>query len=168
MPPKTRGWCHTLITAFIAELIPIEIAYSHYLFAFTPSCTQFCEDDQFGAKSLSSEAGFLPEYRKHCACTSSNLSTCIIGAVETMLHNRELGKCLGLLRDALKIQGPVLHAMLPMAMFDIICPPCISAITTAAHICQAKSDGVMQLRVRVDHRLGCACCDSTESGVARL
>jgi hypothetical protein len=155
---------------YFAEIIPIGDAYSHYFFAFTPDCTRNCKDDQFGFKNLCSEPVFLPKYGNGitCNCASSNLTKSIVATVDNMLSDREMGKLLELDPNAVNLQSAVMRAMFPLARIVILCPPCISAITTAAHICRARSDGVRALHVRIDHRLDCACCEGAAHGLARM
>ncbi|ROV90498.1 hypothetical protein VMCG_09797 [Cytospora schulzeri] len=152
------------------EIIPIEESYSHYFFAFTPNCTRDCKNDQFGFKSLCSEPVFFPQHGNgvSCNCSSSNLTKSIVRTVENMLSDREMGKLLDSDPNSSNLRDAVVRTMLPLARFVILCPPCISAITTAAHICQAKSDGVKALHVRIDHRLECVCCENMAHGLERM
>lgn len=155
---------------YFAEMIPVGDAYSHYFFAFAPDCTRNCKDDQFGFKSLSSEPVFLPKYGNGvtCNCASSKLTKSIVATVDNMLGDREMGKLLELDPNAVNLQSAVMRAMFSLSRIVILCPPCISATTTAAHICRARWDGVRALHVRIDHRLDCACCEGAVHGLARV
>lgn len=52
--------------------------------------------------------------------------------------------------EAPDIQAAVMQANMPLARFIIYCPPCISAITTAVHLCQENEDVLTEWSVRIE------------------
>ncbi|KAJ0118991.1 hypothetical protein J7T55_013226 [Diaporthe amygdali] len=151
------------------EVVPANRGYRHYFFAFTPQCMRLesghpCQDDQFGVTNLSTKPGFIPNER----VDQSNLSKHIIKSVGAVVREHEASDYMQINYGAPEIQAAVMHANMPLARFIVHCPPCISAITTAVHLCQANKDAITEWSVRVDHRLDCACCPSTTSALERL
>ncbi|KAG8168358.1 hypothetical protein KVR01_001107 [Diaporthe batatas] len=147
------------------EVVPAKVpGYKHFLFAFTPECMRLedgkpCQDNQFGVTNLSGKPGFIP----HDRVGDSNLSKQIVKCVGSVVSEFDASNYMQINYEAPDIQAAVMHANMPLARFIVYCPPCISAITTAVHLCQDNEDAITQC-----HRLGCACCPGIASGLARL
>ncbi|KAG6359046.1 hypothetical protein INS49_012566 [Diaporthe citri] len=123
-----------------------------------------CQDDQFGVTNLSGKPGFIP----NDGINESNLSKHIVECVGGVVKSYDADNYMQINYEAPHIQAAVMRANMPLARFIVHCPPCISAVTTAVHLCQGNEDAITEWLVRVDHRLGCACCPSTDSALARL
>lgn len=105
-----------------------------------------CQDDQFGVTNLSGKPGFIPDDD----IGESNLSKQIVKCIGSVVCEYSAGEYMQINYEAPKIQAAVMHANMPLARFIIHCPPCISAITTAVHLCQANDDAITEWLVRVE------------------
>lgn len=131
--------------------MPKNKGYRHFLFAFTPECVRLqdghpCKDDQFGATNLSGKPAFLPNDN----VSDSNLSKQIIKCVGSVVSDYEANNYMQINYEAPEIQAAVMHANMPLARFIVYCPPCVSAITTAVHLCQENEDVITEWLVRVE------------------
>ncbi|POS80349.1 hypothetical protein DHEL01_v201272 [Diaporthe helianthi] len=146
------------------DVVPANKGYRHFFFAFTPECMRHedvrpCQDNQFGVTNLSGKPGFVPNNR----IGDFNLSKQIVKCVGSVVSEYDASNYMQINYEAPNIQAAVMQANMPLARFIIYCPPCVSAITTAVHLCQVNEDAITEC-----HRLGCACCPNMASGLARL
>lgn len=54
-------------------------------------------------------------------------------------------------------------AMLPLAVVNVHCGPCVCAISTASRLCKECDSKEIPYKVRVDHRLPVRCCGDRET-----
>lgn len=139
--------------------MPTNKGYRHHFFAFTPACMHLqdgrpCQDDQFGVTNLSGKPGFIP----NDGINESNLSKHIVDCVGGVVKSYDADNYMQINYEAPKIQAAVMHANMPLARFIVHCPPCISAITTAVHLCQENEDAITEWSVRVESVLFSPSC----------
>lgn len=121
-----------------------------------------CQDDQFGVTNLSGKPGFIP----NDGINESNLSKHIVKCIGSVVKEYDASDYMQINYGAPEIQAAVMHANMPLARFIVHCPPCISAITTAVHLCQANEDAITEWLVRVESVLMSPCVSSLQpSGV---
>lgn len=125
---------------------PSKGLYNTYLFAFTPECSNGCEDDQFGVKGLSSDVGFLFED----GLDESPLAKAIVKSLDGVVSPYDIDRFLQLDYPAVDIQAAVMEASMPLAQVYIFCPPCLSAIAAAVALCRCKESIVTKWLVRVE------------------
>ena len=145
--------CAPPLTSFprSTEVVPANKGYRHFFFAFTPECMRLedgvpCQDNQFGVTNLSGKPGFVP----NDCISDSNLSKQIVKCVGAVVSEFDASNYMQINYEAPDIQAAVMHANMPLARFIVHCPPCISAITTAVHLCQENEDAITQWSVRIE------------------
>lgn len=141
---------YLLTVMYAAEVTPLTNFYCQHFFAFTPQCSNDCTDNQFGVKSLSSDAGFVSQAN----VDKSPLPKAIIKARGPLVDDYDVDKYFHINYEASEIQAAVMRANMPLARVIIFCPPCVSAITTGIALCKDREEAVAEWRVRVEYVLG--------------
>ncbi|ROV99623.1 hypothetical protein VPNG_07755 [Cytospora leucostoma] len=148
------------------DVTSIESGYSHYFFAYTPRCTQGCQLGQFGVKDLNTTSAFVPQNGPPTQLL--DLRNMLIQNVQNTISPSDVARFMvpreGLLPIAQAMQG----AMQPLIQFNILCPPCIPAITAALKLAKEISSPAFGARVRIDHRLDSACCHDVDDRLDRI
>ena len=133
------------------EVVSANKGYWHYFFAFTPECMRLeegqpCQDDQFGVTNLNGKPGFIP----NGGIDNSSLSKQIVNCIGEVVGDYDASNYMQINYEAPEIQAAVMRANMPLARFIVYCPPCISAITTAVHLCQENGDVISEWSIRVE------------------
>ncbi|KAJ4396359.1 putative DNA helicase ino80 [Gnomoniopsis smithogilvyi] len=146
------------------DIVPIDHAFSQYLFAFSSVCTKSCTDDQLGARSLSSTG--LDFFATPAA--ANTFAQTIMASIETLMGADAINKFLQANQEAMEIQATVMGAKLPMMSVVVCVPPCAAIVTAALALCQQQKSHLTEWRVRIDHRNHCACCADITSALHRI
>lgn len=136
-----------LIHRFL-EVLPNEDLYGSYIFVFTPPCTKDCANCKFGVSTLGEDTNLLLKG----TIKGSSLVQVISACVGPMVKEYDSDKYYLInYDDAEELQSELLKASVPLAMFAVFCPPCISSIQMAVALCSEKNCKITQWQVRVEY-----------------